>query len=526
MRSTHTASMAGAAVMALALLLASCGGGDDVTAAVEDAGQGRMPATEEPQLIDGWVEVRPEPNLSLQLRDGWNANRAEDGKGPIVFTGPSGARAVVWPMFVASAAKMPTPAAVLTDFAKKDGSAITWGKPSPLGSNAVRMFGEAGDTVAQASFAYTQSDAGMVGYWYLTSAPREQYDALQPVFSGLLRGVRISGSRDPAPAADAPKMSFVDWKEPNEGAYVSQVPKGWRVQGGVTRPSPLRLLDSVDMTSPDGKVFAFSGDPNMPLFKTLTQMERQLGMVEGSRNGEAILLNYKTAEQMLPDYLQQRFRARCGTLKITSLNNQAELAASVNETLAASTPPGAFQRADVALAEFSCGKDLFGAVQIATYITGSLPQYGAEGFGIWQISAFAGFIAPKERAAEGAEAITTMLTSRKVDPRWAQANQEMVVQINTISRDAANQMSALIASRSPVSSGSGGSSGSASDDLSRRWQNSTMDQTDVVDQATGQTYKVDSGASYYWIDQQGSTIVGTNSPAQPTIDFSVMTQLP
>ena len=63
MRSTHTASMAGAAVMALALLLASCGGGDDVTAAVEDAGQGRMPATEEPQLIDGWVEVRPEPNL-------------------------------------------------------------------------------------------------------------------------------------------------------------------------------------------------------------------------------------------------------------------------------------------------------------------------------------------------------------------------------------------------------------------------------------------------------------------------------
>ena len=143
-----------------------------------------------------------------------------------------------------------------------------------------------------------------------------------------------------------------------------------------------------------------------------------------------------------------------------------------------------------------------------------------------RISAFAGFIAPKERAAEGAEAITTMLTSRKVDPRWAQANQEMVVQINTISRDAANQMSALIASRSPVSSGSGGSSGSASDDLSRRWQNSTMDQTDVVDQATGQTYKVDSGASYYWIDQQGSTIVGTNSPAQPTIDFSVMTQLP
>ena len=41
-----------------------------------------------------------------------------------------------------------------------------------------------------------------------------------------------------------------------------------------------------------------------------------------------------------------------------------------------------------------------------------------------------------------------------------------------------------------------------------------------------QAYKVDSGASYYWIDQQGSAIVGTNSPAQPSVDFSVMTQLP
>ena len=524
MRLTHTAFPAGAAVIALALLLASCGGRDDVVATAQDPVDRQEQATGEQQLIDGWVEVRPEPNLSLQLRDGWNANRVENGKGPIVFTGPSGARAVVWPMFIASAASMPAPAAILTSFAKADGAKLSWGKPSPLGANAVRMFGESGDTVAQATFVYTQSEVGMVGYWYLSSASRDQYDALQPIFAGLMKGVRIYGSADAGQAAAAPKMSFVDWKEPNEGAYVSQAPKGWRVQGGITRPSPLRLLDAVEMTSPDGKVYAFSGDPTLPLFKTITQMERQLGMVEGSRNGEAILLSYQTAEQFLPDYLQRRFRGRCGALKIASLTNQPDLAAAANAELAASTAPGAFQRADVALATFSCGSDLVGALQMATYIGGSLPQFGVEGFGLWQVSGVAGFIAPKDRAAEGAEAIIAMLTSRKVDPKWARGNQEMVAQVNAISRDAANKLSAQIASWSPSPSTT--SSDSSSDDLSRRWQNSTMDQTDVVDQATGQTYKVDSGASYYWIDQQGSAIVGTNSPAQPSVDFSVMTQLP
>ena len=53
-----------------------------------------------------------------------------------------------------------------------------------------------------------------------------------------------------------------------------------------------------------------------------------------------------------------------------------------------------------------------------------------------------------------------------------------------------------------------------------------MDQVDVVDQTTGESYKVQSGSSYYWINPQGTTIVGTNAPSQPSIDYTEMTQLP
>ena len=479
------------------------------------------------ELVDGWVEVRPEPNLSLQMRDGWNANRAENGKGPIVFTGPNGARVVVWPMFVASTAKMPTPQAVLADFAKRDGSPFKWSAPAAFGKDGVRMFGQAGDAVAQASFVYSKTPVGMAGYWYFTSAPRADYASLQPVFTGLMKGVKIYGSA-PGAAPARPALSFVGWQEPNEGAYVAQVPSDWKVRGGIIRPDPLRLLDPIDLTSPDGKVYVFSGDGTLGLFKTPTQMELQIGLREGSHNGAAVLMRYRPAVQLLPEFLQKRFGARCGTLKIHTVQDQQDIAAEANAQLAPSTAPGSFQRADVAMAIFQCGQGAIGVVQMATYITGVEAQFGSEGFGMWQISGVGGFISPEDRAAEASDVIIKLLTTRKVNKQWAQDNQQMVAQIAAMSQKSAAELSAQIASRYPASSSATGSGtgASSSDDLSRRWQNSTMDQVDVVDQTTGESYKVQSGSSYYWINPQGTTIVGTNAPSQPSIDYTEMTQLP
>jgi hypothetical protein len=517
----------GALVASLAL--AACGAPGQATADAKPP-EGAPVSSEavaagEPQVIDGWVEVRPEPNVSVQLRDGWSAGRAEKGKGPIIFTGPDKARVVVWPMFVASSAKAPAPEAVLIDFAKKEGSPLKWGRPSPLGDTGVRMFGESGDITAQASFVYAKTKVGMVGYWYLTSAPRAKYAELRPVFSGLMKGVRISGTAAGQAAAPAP-LTYTSWREPNEAAYTTEVPKAWRVTGGVIRPATLRLLDIVEMTSPDGKAYAFSGDPNLPLYKTPTQMEAQIGLVEGMRNGEAVLMRYRAAVELIPGFVQQRLGRRCAGLKLGKVEADERLTTEANRALQASTMPGQVQRMDVATAEFACGDDMVGVVQMATYLTGVAPQYGVEGFGIWSVAGVAGIVAPGDRAVETGQALIHMLQSRKVNPVWSRANAEMVAQINTISQQAANDMSARIASRYSPSSGASTSSGAMSDDLSRQWQNSTMDQTDVIDQATGQSYKVDSGSSYYWINGQGTAIAGTNTPSQPSVDFNLMTQLP
>ena len=518
-----------AAVILFAAVMA-CGGPQSETAMSETPPS----AKSQSKLADGWFEVRLEPNLSLQLREGWSADRAEDGKGPIVFSGPGGARVMVWPMFVARGARMPAPKVVLADFADKAASEFDWSAPAKLGKSGVRMFGQTRGKVAQASFVYTESDAGMAGYWYLTAAAPSAYAGLQPVFARLMEGVRIYGPGASAavePAGRAP-LQYVDWREPNEGAYTTKVPKDWKVRGGLVRPDPMRLHDVMEIMSDDGDVYVFSGDPSLPVFKTLTQMEAQLGLTEGSRNGAAILMHYIPAADYLPAYIENRFGAQCGRITIDGVTDQKEISGPVNDQLAASTMPGSYQHADVALAHFRCASGAVGMVQMATYITGTHSQFGTEGFGIWLVSGVAGFLGPEERAGEATEVLVKSLSERVVSKQWQRANQELISQIQEMSRQAADQLSAQIASRYRASSSSSSTSsdsssvGGMSDDLSRCWQNSTMDQTDVVDQTTGQTYKVESGSSYYWINQQGTAIVGTNAPSQPGTDFNQMAELP
>ena len=110
----------------------------------------------------------------------------------------------------------------------------------------------------------------------------------------------------------------------------------------------------------------------------------------------------------------------------------------------------------------------------------------------------------------------------------------MVGQIANISQQSQAQISQMINDRfkilqrpSPSASSSTSSSTQigSSDEMIMQQQNAMMDQTDVVDQNTGEKFKVVSGSNYYWVNPQG-TIVGTNAPSQPTTDFQLMTQLP
>lgn len=529
--------------LSAALMLVACGAGNSDSSVAPPV---LTPVGEVRELQDGWFEAHPEPNLVLKLRKGWSANRQEGGIGPINFVGPNGARVVVWPMFVDKSMPMPDQYSILRGFAGIAAKEFSWSPPGPFGSNGERMYGRSQNAVAQATFTYTNTPHGLAGFWYLTSASPQDYDSLRPVFTELMRGVRIFGTGDVAPTtaaarggnggarmAPAPQLRYVRWQEPNEGAYTTDVPQGWRVNGGLVRPDPMRLLDVVEMQSADGQIYVFSGDRTLPMFKTLTQMEAQMGLREGMNNGNGVLMRYTPAAQFLPQYLPRRLGQSCPQFQITDVQNQPELAEDANRKLAADGS-GAIQRVDVALAQFRCNGDAGGLVQMVTYSLTTDPRMtGGEAFTLWQVYSVAGFISPPARAAEAGQAVIRLLSARQVDPRWAEGNRAMVAQISNISAQSQAQISQMINDRYRISQtpspGSGSSSSSrqigSSDELNRQRENAMLDQTDVVDQRTGEQFKVISGSNYYWVNPQG-TIVGTNAPSQPTTDFQQMTELP
>ena len=56
------------------------------------------------------------------------------------------------------------------------------------------------------------------------------------------------------------------------------------------------------------------------------------------------------------------------------------------------------------------------------------------------------------------------------------------------------------------------------DEIDRRRENAILGEVDVVDEQTGEDYKVDSGSNYYWM--KNGTIVGTNTDAIPNHDIN------
>ena len=519
-------------LVATAILEMTACGTNNSTAA---AAQGMTPVGETRALQNGWVEAHPEPGLLLLTREGWNAHRDEGGVGPIVFSGPDNARVIVWPTFVLKGRPVPPPAALLTTYAARTAGRFEWSAPQQFQTNAHRMYGRSGNYVAQATYVYQDSQIGQVGFWYFAAAKENQYRSLQPLFAQFMKGVRLIGTAPAAgdrvsgaggrQVAKSPPLTFVSWTDPREHAYTTEVPQGWQVQGGIFRSMDKGIVDAMEITSPDRQLTAFAGDPTLPIFSVPSPQDAAIGLREGMHNGAPILMHYIPAVQFIDQYVRNRFGKSCPNLQITDIADLPEVSGPTNrELMANGARSGVREHVDFAVAQFRC-ETTEGIVFLATRTSGMSPAntFGASG-DIWNVSAVFGATAPASRIDEASSALLKMLSSKQVDQQWARGNQDLMGKIIGITGEAAASMNQVIAKHSSGST-SGGGSKSQSDDLSRQWQNSTMDQTDVVNPNTGEITKVQSGSNYYWMDQNNS-VVGTNAPSQPTFDYQEAAQLP
>ncbi len=319
------------------------------------------------------------------------------------------------------------------------------------------------------------------------------------------------------------QVAFVPWRDPREGAFTMNIPRGWKVAGGTARTSAMDPHPFVLAVSPDRKIQLFYGDPNLTAREVpnrLTAMARMRDgqMIRASWGGPIMLARYQTGDQFTRDYVGAQL---CRTPQITSSGILQD--ASRRLTMAAiayGRAQGAPAQASVGETNFRCGAQA-GYVRASTVLAGSAT---GQGIGIWVAMEVTGFLADPSEAAMARYILNTMAGSFQLDPQWEARQARTTRDVTGAVTRAQQQMAAVIAQNARQQSQSSHidvmsgweNKNKVMDGVMQRDSDARLGITTVTDDVTG-SHTVSNDYNYYWTRPDG-TIRGTNTDTPP--DYS------
>lgn len=350
-------------------------------------------------------------------------------------------------------------------------------------------------------------------------------------------------------------IELVVLTDPNEGAFTVGLPKGWRNEAYSVRPHGVHR-SVVRSQSPDGAVFLFLGDPDLPAFAEPTP-QMYPGHPFANITPMMQVHPYVPAEPFFQDYLRQRY-GRAPGFRITG---GAPCLALEQQARASAQRQGLNPYITTISLSFECAADTTGRPMRGRLhgLTLSLgPTWVADVGGVLTTTTTTTTTTTELDPADFDELFFRIEATRKTDPQW-QARQQMQMQMQhaqtmgqidsftaQLQMNHQNNMAAIQASaqqhqvrmdalhaagdaslqswydqqaqsdaihRSTV----GGiteqyssSGGSGSTDFShQRFLNTVTEQETVVDQS-GNTYQVEAGHERYYRHKRDGTFVGAD----------------
>ena len=463
--------------------------------------QGSLPA--------GWESYQDPIGFTLAHPRDWPVS-SDPTSGRVRAQGPQGEGLVAWPFFVQGGLTAAAAGTVLDQLAGAAVPDARWNPPQAAGAAVQVMRGSAGGGVALAFLTWAPSQAGTAGIAYFLTAPSEEtYRAAADTYTRILQSFRLAGAPVTATGGGTPAQSYVRWVDPAEKAFSVEVPQGWNASGGAVRPVPLLVQSEVDITSPDGAIEVWMGD-HVNLFMEPNYLLQQVGIGVGGTYTDPQgygywVYPYLPGERFITDFALPQHDPPA---KLVSSKGLPELARSLT-----SYGLNSYDAGEATYSFTWDGKDYTGAALVITERV-----QGSAGNNIWHVWRLIYYEAPADRAPEAQAAADHLAATFRIDPQWAQMQANLTADQSRIIADMGNSIRETISSEWSYRSG-------VMDEISRRRENATLGVVDVVDPQTGTAYKVESGSSYYWVDQRG-TIIGTETSAQPDLDFRALLQLP
>jgi hypothetical protein len=302
--------------------------------------------------------------------------------------------------------------------------------------------------------------------------------AASPVSADQGAGVPPSSTPAP-PSAAAPAgspahgLSEVSWStfnDPYESAFSIDVPRGWKVAGGIVRKTPLWPNAVVRVLSPDRRTLIAIGDPDSRPYNT------------------PIL-----ASDFVRRFTEEAMREACLGLDIVEVHELPDV-----ERFASSHSLGPYNQWSAAQASFTCKENRQAGMAGETIAVLQFMTTLRSG----QARVLAGFVTTRGYESEADSLLNHMISSFHVHPQW-EAQEEQLA-------------------------------GRLAQGAMARWRSEQRQFQQFDDAITntahfigplGKRYDLDSRSLYQWLTPDGHT-EGTNTPTPPTPGSTQLTRLP
>jgi hypothetical protein len=475
-----------------------------------------------PQAPAGWLTFR-DGLVEVSHPRGWQVQRDRES-GRLLVQGSRGERLLVWPFFVDGTLDAGTAGRMLAGMAGKLAPQASFRQARSAGPHAVRADGRAGADAAATVLAWTTTPRGTAVQFVFASSPPELRRSSEAAFADILGSVRLTGRprlTESNSASSGPGIAFVRFQDPSENAFSIDVPRGWHVNGGLTRRASVDVRLQVLVSSPDNQVHLRIGDADLPPFTIPTPMLGSAGFHEGSwySPGYGVrmqVLRYLGGEQFAQYWVNTRLGASCPGAQIVDVQPLPQTVRAINAIMARNGSGYVSQRVHAGDVAFRCQQ---GPAPMAGYLfVATILAATPDGAGIWSVDQLQGYLTAVARTDQAQAILAHMMQSLRLNPDWVRMQQNITGKVSGIVTETGHHISKVI------TDGYWGRQAIRAEG-DRRRSNQILGVEDVRDPVTGRELKVESGANYYWIDQRGN-VVGTTSDSRPNLDFRELIRLP
>ena len=278
----------------------------------------------------GWATHVESAGLQIRCPRGWMVSCGASGQ--VVVRGDGGRVAVAHPFRSQSGAAQSI---------GREVNALSTLLPNAAISHTERLNGER--DVAIATVVYSSNgkpgrgailcyEAHGAGMLYAIGAARDDFVPARRTLISVLRSLRYNGRSStgaPRSSAGSGAISYVSWSDPQEAAFTAEVPRGWKVTGGLYRYAPIDVRPQVDAGSPDGAVHIQCGDATLATFAPPGPSSQMRGLGEGQQyvvNGVPyMVMHFMDGAKYSREYVRTKIAKQLPGLRVGDTRDRSDM---------------------------------------------------------------------------------------------------------------------------------------------------------------------------------------------------------